>query len=209
MIAAPQPRDDDSDEEIVDLETLTLEELAIEAQAVKVEIADISTQLMDSSKRPTTPEDDSPEWTDYRAWRRRARWALVHRKREQADIKTLLTRRHEERREANLSKAATKPPPPPESILHTNEEYAALARSAQERRAALLAALNSEAGADTLTLRLYRALSHLIGDGNGLPDDLDEDDVGALREASIWLRAKFTTSGVRQFVDGRLEDYRP
>lgn len=197
------------DIETVNLDAMTFEELLAEKVAVKDEVRRIQAQLMDATRRPATPEDESPEWVAYRDWRRRARWALVFRQREDGDIKALLVERQRERQEENQRRRAEAVLLAPESACHTAEEYEALQASAIERRASLLAALNAEGSADRLVLRLYRAARHLIGDGNGFPDEMDEDDRAAIREASIYLRSRFTTGGVRNFVDGCLSDFAP
>lgn len=206
---ADQRNDYQDDIEEVDLESMTLEELVTEKVAVKDEIRQIQAQLMDATRRPESPEDDSPEWVEYRDWRRRARWALVYRQREDGDIKTLLVERQRERYEANQQRKAEAGFQAPEAACHTLEEYEALRASATQRRAALLAALNDDGIPEKMVLRLYRVVRHLIPDGNGWPEDLDEDDKDALREAAIFLRSKFTSSGIRDFVAGRLSDYRP
>src|SRR6478672_4446097 len=83
----------DLDIEEVNLDALSTEDLLKERADVMVAIAEIDAQLKDKDRRPPTPEDDSPEWEEYRDWRRRARWALVYRKRDLLDIKAVLTER--------------------------------------------------------------------------------------------------------------------
>jgi hypothetical protein len=207
MTSIPTRQIDDI--EVVDLEAMTLEELVAEKVAVNDEVRSIQAQLMDATRRPETTEDDSPEWGVYRDWRRRARWALVYRRREADDITVLLVQRQQERAEENQRRKAEAVMLAPESACHTPEEYATLRASATERRQSLLAALTADGAADALVLRLYRAVRHLIGHGDGLPEELDADDRSALSEAAIFLRSRFTSSGVRNFVDGRLSDYRP
>lgn len=189
------------DIEEINLDALTLEELLQERADVRIAIAEISTQLMVQAGRPDMPEDDSSAWCAFRDWRRRARLALMHRRTELEDIKVLLVLRNHERAVANKQHRSTVLMLAPESACHTPEEYTALRESATERRAALLASLNADGAPERLILRLYRALRHLLPSGDGLPDTLDSNDRLALSEASIFLRSKFTTSGVHDFVN--------
>lgn len=191
------------DIEEIDLETLTLEELLQERADCKIEVAHIATQLMDPNRRPPPPEDDSPEWVDFRDWRRRARWALVHRKKELEDIKELLRRRQDEQHQEREQRRATAVLLAPEAACHTQEEYDRLRASATARRATLLTTLQ-ENGAEPLLLRLYRTVRRLIGDG-GLPAAIDPYDRETLQYTSIYLRSKYTTQGVRNFVTSTLD----
>lgn len=188
------------DIEEIDLETLSLADLLRERADVKTEIQHISTQLVDPNRRPPAPEDDSPEWGEFRDWRRRARWALVYRKKELEDIKELLRQRQAEAHAERERRQAEAVFLDPESACHSAEEYAQLRASAIDRRGALLETLKQGDASDRLVLQLYRALRRMIGDGDGWPGALDSSDQEAIREASILLRSKYTSRGVRGFV---------
>ena len=188
------------DFEEVDLSRMNLEELLRERADCKTEIQHIATQLVDPNRRPTTTEDDSLEWVKFRDWRRRARWALVYRKRELEDIKDLLRVRQVESHAERERKYAEAVRLAPESACHTQEEYNRLRASAVERRQTLLETLNSPDAPELLILRLYRVLRRLLPDGEDLPVTMDTADRRALSMASVFLRSRFTTGGVKDFV---------
>lgn len=186
--------------EEVDLTALTFEELLAEREAVGAEITDIGTQLVNRVGRPAWDEDDSPEWDRFRDWRRRARWALMHRKRELAEIKTLLVQHHESRRAANEERKKTAQATAKVLQFHTEAEAEAYRSSARGRKAALLETLATPDGQEALLLRLYRVVRHLLPDGGDLPPQVTDDDREALGDVAKYLRHRFTTSGVREFV---------
>jgi hypothetical protein len=192
--------------ESTSLDSMSYAQLLERRMAVKTAITTISTHLMTQERRPPTREDDSPAWATFREWRRRARSALLYRRKEFEYIKKLLRERQNSVQQTRQQRLASLPLPSPESILHTPEEYQLLSETARERRVALLDRLNGEGGADTLVLRLYRVARHLIGEGDGFPPQLDPSDIDAVKAASIYLRSKYTSGGVHRYVRTAYED---
>jgi hypothetical protein len=158
--------------DVVDLTAMSQEELRAELVACTAEIDHIKEQLQDQQRRIDLGDG-------YQAWYRRARWALVHRKNEKREIGLLISQHQSEATAARLA------------------EHARRTRDMQERRAAALAAIEDRGNTDGLLLRLKVVLQHLIGDGNEIPDALTDSDQDALHDLSVYLRAKFTSEGVR------------
>ncbi len=169
---------------------------------MQAEITNIGTQLVNKPGRPSWEEDDSPEWVQFRDWRRRARWALMHRKRELAAIKTLLVQHQEARRAANEKRKAAAQATAKVLQFHSETEAKAYRDSARGRKAALLEAVATPDGQEALLLRLYRVVRHLLPDGDDLPPQITDDDRQALGDVAKYLRHRFATSGVREFVTG-------
>lgn len=197
--------------DVIDLESLTFEQLVQERASVKAEIAEITAQLRDASRRPASPEDDSGEWEDYRAWRRRARWALVYRGKEFEAIKALLVQRLEERRQLNaeqraqnLARHVAEQP----KALKTPEQWAAHHAQIAAQKATLLEDLRDEGGADALLLRVKRVLSHLLPAGVGhvaMVERLDETDQQTLADLSVYLLNRYGRANVKAYIRDEME----
>ena len=172
----------------IDLDSLTTEQLLEERGLVKGEIHEIATQLMDKDRRPPEPEDDSPAWCAFRDWRRRARWALTHRRKELEEIKQLLRERQDVALASRLLRVASGAPTTEDLLGH-------------ERALRLRKALESHS-ADMLLLWAYRLLRRLL-DGryvNSFPDELNEADRDALRMIGMHLRQAYGVGSVKRFT---------
>lgn len=174
--------------EQISFESLSTEDLLRERARVKVLIADIATQLQTQPGRPYTPEDESPEWNAFRAWRRRARWALVHHRRDFETIKELL------RSKRDVSIANHR--------LRLAEQGPTEHDLAQQERGRQLRIALAEQDEMALLLRCYRLVRHLLPDSVDLPDTLDQDDRDALSLLSIRLRNAYGTGNLKAFVVG-------
>lgn len=173
----------------VDLDSLTIEELIREKDAVKTAIVEITQQLRDPTRRPREPEDDSPVWDAYRAWRRSARAALAYREKERIDIKAVLRERHDTATAGRRLRMAHLCPDQPAS------EAEVLAARTQR----LIDAIADQTP-DMLLLRAYRAIRNLIGvDGQELPDTLDDEDRDTLTLLAIRLRETFGKTSVNRY----------
>ncbi len=176
---AVSPRADDANIVDVDLDSLTYDELLRERADVLDAISRISTQLMDNTRRPSGPEDDSPAWEAFRSWRRRARWALAFRRKELLDIKAVLHERNKANREARAARDA---------MICRQPSVGVLADQAS-RRARLEAELR-ETTPEALVARAYRVIRHLLTEGDDLPSTLDAHDRDTLGLMSVFMRAR-------------------
>jgi hypothetical protein len=186
------------DIEVVNLDELSTEELLRERSDAKVAIARIEAQLKDKDLRPTTPENDSPEWDTYRDWRRRARWAVVHQREELEQIKDLLRHRQDVGKVGHLLAVAAGEP----KSIEAQAEIEAREAEGKARGERLQADLAGES-AEGLLLRAYRVLRHLLNEHvNTLPDSLDEADRDNLRLVGMFVRKRYGTGRTKAFIDG-------
>lgn len=172
--------------EEINLDALTTEQLLVERDDVVVAISRIATSLQTQPGRPVTPEDESPAWRAYRDWRRRARLALDHKRRELVDIKACLRERKDAAtasRQRRISENRA-----------TEHDLKALERGRQLREAL------SEQSDEALLLRVYRVIRHLLPGGEPLPSSLDAADRDALSMLSIRLRNAYGSGNLQAFV---------
>lgn len=178
--------------EVVNLDALTTAELLRERVDVRAAIVTILAQLQDKDRRPPAPEDNSSAWCAFRDWRKRARWALVCRRKELDQIKLILSERQDTAPVGRLMKQ-----------LASEEGRAAIAAresEVAERRERLLAALEEQT-TEGLLLAAYRVIRHLLTEGAELPESLDAQDRDALGQISLALRAAYGRDAVKQFTE--------
>jgi len=186
-----------TDTETINLDEMTTPELLHERGLVKVAIAEIAAQLKDATRRPAAPEDDSPEWEAYRDWRRRARWAEVHQRRDLETIKQILRERHDTHRAASLLRHGLA-----SAITQSLEDQALI----QARRERLRQALREQTPT-LLVLRLSRVIRRLIGANHEMPETMDQADRDALTQMAMLLKSEYGREAVKAFCDsdGSLE----
>lgn len=178
-------------EDVIDLDSLTTAELLRERADAMTAIPMITAQLQDKDRRPPSPEDDSPEWEEYRDWRRRARWALAHQKADLVTIRNILSERKDAGTVGNLLKMQTAAL---EELTETQRLYIERGKLIREE----LAGSSSEG----LLLRAYRIIRHLLHDQiNTLPDVLDEDDRRALALVGIHCRTRYGVGRLRKYIE--------
>lgn len=175
----------------IDVVALSTEALLQFRAELVASIPLIATQLQDPERRPPSPEDDSPTWQAFRAWRRRARWALALKRSQLARVKNALTERKALGTAARRLRLADGVP-----TEHDLQQ--------QARGRALREALASQSDM-ALLLRAYRIIRHLLRDGEDLPETLDESDREALSRLSIRLRNAYGTGRLQAFVLGTQE----
>lgn len=173
-----------------DYSTLTTSELLDERGEVIADIPMIAAQLQDATRRPRSREDNSPEWESYREWRRRARWALAHRRKQLQDIKAELRKR-------------TDTGPVGHNLKLTDEQRANAAQVEADRRETVRRAIASD-GPDALLLRTLRVIRHVLEDGRELPDAVDAYDRETLTRLSLHLRSTYGNRTVKQYVSGEI-----
>lgn len=178
----------------VDLAGLTTADLLTERSRLKIAIAEISHQLMDQAHRPQTKEDDSPPWAEYRAWRKRARWALAFNRVRLEGAKLELGKRHDN---ATVGRAMARG-----DYVPTTAEQEAQARARAER----LRAVGQATTPEGLLLRTYRLLRHLLPESNGLPPSVDDTDRDTLSLLAGYLRRNYGRAGVKSYVNGGPDD---
>lgn len=218
---AEQPRAQDGDVEVVDLDAMTIEQLIQERAACWREIQLIEAQLADPSAIYRLGADE------YVDWRRRAVWALRHRKielheignalqdRRRADALALNEQREGDRQRRQAEKRAEKranwlanggdPDRRPRSAAEkqaARDQYAEAQIVAQQRRTALLAAIEDD-GMDGLLARVYCATRHLAGEGE-LPSSVTAEDRLALAQLGAYLRSRFGSGALKALWRGTL-----
>lgn len=88
-------------------------------------------------------------------------------------------------------------------------KQAEVTREAREKRAALLAELETEGGTDWLLLRVVVAFRHLAGDNNGLPETVTAEDRHALKLARTHLRDRIGIAALRDAEHAPVQDGHP
>lgn len=178
---------DPNDIGLGDLDAMPTEELLNLRDELKANVPMIVAQLQDKNRHPATREDDSPAWEAYRAWRRRARWALAHRQQWLVAVKGQLRVRHDTATAARQARMA------PDESTDTRALY-------EERGRRLREQLEDQTDL-ALLLRAYRLVRHLLGEGE-LPETLTEADRDTLSMLALKLRREFGQGRVNTFVTG-------
>lgn len=184
------------DVEVVDLDAMTVEQLIAERAECWREIQHIEAQLGDPTAIYRLGADE------YVLWRKRAVWALRHRKIELHDIANALQeRRHadalarheqsqEKARESDEQCRLTVLMDPTRRIKGMSMGESDLFRQrlrAEQHRRLVVEALRGQGGADGLLIRLAVVLHRLQG-GDGLPSDFPEACRQTLRDFEHYLK---------------------
>lgn len=183
---------DPNDTGLGDLASMPTGELLRLRSELMAEVPIIVAQLQDRNRHPATREDESPGWVEYRAWRRRARWALAHHQQRIIAIKAQLRVRHEAATAARQQR-----------MTGAQDEPADVRALYEERGRRLREELEGQTDL-ALLLRAYRLVRHLLVDGDELPETLDEADRDALTLVALRLRQAFGVGRVGRFVQGEV-----